>query len=83
MSGIAGIYPACDGASWPGLSDSGLQQASNGMTQVQLQANLTTIDPIDNLAPLANAKIPIFLIFCANDTTVPPAQNETPFRPST
>ncbi len=75
VSGIAGIYPACDLASWPGLSDSGLQQAY-GMTQAQLQANLTSIDPIDNLAPLAQAKIPIFFIFGASDTTVPPAQNE-------
>ena len=65
---IAGIYPVCSLESYPGL-----QEASRayGMTEKQLTASLARHNPIDRLAPLAQARVPIFHIHGDNDKVVP------------
>lgn len=69
---IAGIYPVCDLRSYPGLN---IAAPAYGLTELQLQQQLTDYNPIDNLKPLAEANIPIFHIHGDSDTTVPIEQN--------
>ncbi len=69
---IAGIYPVCNIASYPGLARA---CGAYGMTEAQLAAELTNHNPVDRLAPLAKAKVPIFHIHGDKDTTVPLADN--------
>jgi len=69
---IAGIYPVCNLSSYPGL---GRACGAYGMTEEQLAAKLTEHNPIDRLAPLAKAKVPIFHIHGDSDKTVPLDKN--------
>jgi len=72
VAAIAGIYPVGDLASWPGLARA---SAAYGLTEAQLAAQLTDHNPIDRLAPLARAGIPIMHIHGDNDTVVPLEKN--------
>ena len=72
VGGIAGIYPVCDLRSYPGLATAA---PAYGMTAEQLQLQLAENNPIDRLAPLAAAGIPIFHIAGDSDTVVPLAAN--------
>ena len=69
---ITGIYPVCNIASYPGL-----QRASGafGLTAQGLEAQLAKHNPIDRLAPLAKAKVPIFHIQGDMDRVVPLDKN--------
>ena len=69
---ITGIYPVCNIASYPGL-----QRASGafGLTDQGLEAQLAKHNPIDRLAPLAKAKVPIFHIHGDMDRVVPLDKN--------
>jgi len=69
---IAGIYPVCNIASYPGL---GRACSAYEMTQEQLAEKLTEHNPIDRLAPLAKASVPIFHIHGDSDTVVPLEKN--------
>lgn len=69
---IAGIYPVCDLASWPGLARA---CDAYGMTERELAASLREHNPIDRLAPLAAAGVPIFHIHGDDDRVVPLARN--------
>ena len=69
---IAGIYPVCNLASYPGLARA---CGAYGMTTRQLAAKLAEHNPIDRLAPLAKAKVPIFHIHGDRDTVVPLEKN--------
>jgi len=68
VGGIAGIYPVCNLASYPGLKRAA---PAYKMTEQELQKNLTTYNPIDRLARLAKAKVPIFHIHGDIDKVVP------------
>ena len=72
VAAFAGIFPVCDLASWPGLAKAA---PAYGMTPAGLEKNLATHNPIDRLAPLAAAKIPLFAIHGDADTLVPLAAN--------
>jgi len=65
---ITGIYPVCSIASYPGLKRA---CDAYGMTADQLEAQLAKHNPIDRLAPLAKAKVPIFHIHGDKDRLVP------------
>ena len=65
---VAGIYPVCNIASYPGL---GRACRAYGLNAEQLTTELKTHNPIDRLAPLAKAKVPIFHIHGDNDKVVP------------
>lgn len=69
---IAGIYPVCNIASYPGLARA---CGAYGMTEEQLAAQLTEHNPIDRLAPLAKAKVPIFHLHGDCDRVVPLEEN--------
>ena len=68
VSCIAGIYPVCNIASWPGLARS---CKAYGLTENGLSKALRKHNPIDRLEPLAGAKIPIFHIHGDKDRVVP------------
>jgi len=72
VSGIAGIYPVCNIASYPGL-----EKACNAydLSAEQLKAELEKHNPIDRLSSLAKADVPIFHIHGDNDNVVPLADN--------
>jgi len=68
VAGVVGIYPVCNIASYPGVKRAA---PAFKMTAEQLQAKLTEHNPIDRLAPLAKAKVPIFHIHGDSDKIVP------------
>lgn len=69
---IAGIYPVCNLLSYPGLAKA---CEAYEMTEKQLARTLTQQNPVDRLAPLANAGVPIFHIHGDSDTVVPLEEN--------
>jgi len=69
---IAGIYPVCNLSSYPGL---GRACRAYGMTKEQLAERLNEHNPIDRLAPLAKAKVPIFHMHGDKDRVVPLDKN--------
>ena len=69
---IAGIYPVCDLRSWPGLAQAA---PAYGMTEQALSMHLAEHDPIDRLAPLAKARVPILHLHGDSDNVVPLERN--------
>ncbi|MHC4249182.1 MAG: alpha/beta hydrolase family protein [Planctomycetota bacterium] len=69
---IAGIYPVCNLSSYPGLRRA---CGAYGMTEEQLSAKLSEHNPVDRLAPLAKARVPIFHIHGDSDRVVPLDKN--------
>ena len=72
VAGVAGIYPVCNLLSYPGLAKAA---KAYGMTPDELTANLAKHNPIDRLAPLAKAKVPVYHIQGDNDKVVPLEDN--------
>jgi pimeloyl-ACP methyl ester carboxylesterase len=68
VSGVAGIYPVCDVASYPGVKRAA---SAYEMTPEQLAADLKLHNPIDRLKPLAEAGVPLFHIHGDQDIVVP------------
>jgi|GEM_PF-592297 len=68
VGGVAGIYPVCNIASYPGV---GKAAGAYGMTAAELEAALSDHNPIDRLKPLAEAKVPILHLHGDNDKVVP------------
>ena len=69
---IGGIYTVCDLRSYPGLDKAA---PAYGLTTDELAAHLPEHNPIDRLAPLINAKVPIFHIHGDSDKLVPLQKN--------
>jgi len=69
---IAGIYPVCNLTSYPGVARA---CGAYGMTEAELAGQLAQHNPIDRLAPLARAKVPIFHVHGDVDTLVPLKDN--------
>jgi hypothetical protein len=68
VAGIAGIYPVCNIASYPGIEKA---CGAFGLTAEQLAKH----NPIDRLAGLAAAEVPIFHLHGDSDNVVPLDQN--------
>jgi lysophospholipase L1-like esterase/pimeloyl-ACP methyl ester carboxylesterase len=69
---LAGIYPVCNLASYPGMKSAA---GKYKMSQEQFTKELKKHNPIDRLAPLAKAKVPIYHNTGDIDTLVPPKDN--------
>lgn len=69
---IGGIYTVCDIRSYPGLENA---CGAYGMSADELQARLEECNPVDRLAPLARAGVPILHIHGDSDTIVPLENN--------
>lgn len=72
VAAFAGIYPVCNIASYPGVAKAA---AAYETTPEGLQSALATHNPIDRLAPLAKAGVPLFAIHGDNDKIVPLEDN--------
>ena len=68
VAAFAGIYPVCSVASYPGVAKAA---PAYGLTGDELKQRLAEFDPVDRLAPLAKAKVPLFAIHGDVDTVVP------------
>lgn len=68
VGGFAGIYPVCSFASYPGVANAA---GAYGLSSAQLQARLSEHNPVDRLAGLAKAKVPLFAIHGDIDKVVP------------
>jgi hypothetical protein len=68
VAGFAGIYPVCNLTSYPGLAKAA---PAYELTLDQLAASLAQHNPIDRLAPLAAARVPLFAIHGDVDKLVP------------
>jgi dipeptidyl aminopeptidase/acylaminoacyl peptidase len=69
---IGGIYPVCDPTSYPGI---GATAKAYEMSEADFTAQLSQHNPIERLAPLAKAKVPILHLHGDNDTVVPLEKN--------
>ena len=65
---VTGIYPVCNITSYPGLNRA---SGAYGLTADALKQQLSKHNPIDRLAPLAKAKVPVFHIHGDIDRVVP------------
>src|SRR5690606_27179484 len=72
VAGFAGIYPVCNLASYPGLAKAA---PAYGMSAGELEKRLAEYNPVDRLAPLARARVPLFAIHGDVDTLVPLGEN--------
>lgn len=72
VGGIAGIYPVGNLASWPGLERASKAYGTDaqGLEDVLAQHN-----PVDRLAPIAEARVPILHIHGDKDRVVPLEKN--------
>ncbi|MEM1448675.1 MAG: family 16 glycoside hydrolase [Planctomycetota bacterium] len=68
VAGIAGIYPVVDLASYPGLERAA---PAFGQTAAELANDLEQVNPVDRLAPLAAAGVPILHLHGDSDSVVP------------
>jgi hypothetical protein len=78
---IAGIYTVCNVRSYPGLTTAA---QAYGVTAEELNSQLSQQNPLDHnpldlLAPLAKANVPVFLIHGADDKVVPLQDNSAEF----
>jgi pimeloyl-ACP methyl ester carboxylesterase len=69
---IVGIYPVCNLRSWPGLAQAA---PAYGMTEQAFSVHVAEHNPIDRLAPLARARVPILHLHGDRDTVVPLERN--------
>lgn len=72
VAGIAGIYPVGNLKSWPGLARAA---PAYSLSQGQLAERLVEHNPVDRLAPLAKANVPLFHLHGNNDRVVPLQEN--------
>lgn len=77
VAAFAGIYPVCNLVSYPGLAKAA---PAYGLTPAQLEALLAEHNPIDRLAPLARARVPLLMIHGDIDTLVPLEDNSLEVR---
>lgn len=68
VGGFAGIYPVCNVTSYPGLAKAA---PAYGLNPEQLREQLDRHNPVDRLAKLAAAKVPLFAIHGDVDAVVP------------
>jgi pimeloyl-ACP methyl ester carboxylesterase len=72
VAGIAGIYPVCNLESYPGLAKAA---GAYQLTPEDLKKQLKEHNPIERLAPLAKAGVPVFHLHGDSDRVVPHADN--------
>lgn len=68
VAGFAGIYPVCNIASYPGVASA---SGAYHLTPAEFSAKLKEHNPIDRLAALAKAGVPLFGIHGDVDKVVP------------
>lgn len=72
VGGIAGIYPVCNIASYPGIDQAA---GAYKLSPDALRSELAKHNPIDRLEALAKARVPLFAIHGDVDAVVPLEKN--------
>jgi alkaline phosphatase D len=72
VAAIAAIYPVCDLRTYPGLEAAA---KAYGLELAEMERLLPLHNPVDRLAPLAKAGVPVFHIHGDQDTLVPYSEN--------
>ncbi len=72
VGAFAGIYPVCDLRSYPGVAKAA---TAYGLDEAGLNARLTVCNPLERLAPIAAARVPMFVIHGDQDRVVPLQHN--------
>jgi dipeptidyl aminopeptidase/acylaminoacyl peptidase len=76
VAGIAGIYPAFDLRTYPGLEKAA---SAYELTVDELQLSLNMHNPIARVTVLAKARVPAFFIHGEDDAVVPLKENSAEF----
>ncbi len=71
---FVGIYPVCNLDTW-GMKNLPVTLADYQMSEADLRARMKEFNPIDNLKPLLEHKIPIFIVQGDVDKAVPIQEN--------
>lgn len=71
---LVGIYPVCNLNTW-GMKNLPVTLADYQMSEEELRKRMAEFNPIDNLAPLLKAKLPIFIVHGDADKAVPIEEN--------
>lgn len=71
---FVGIYPVLNLAGWP-LKNKALTLADYNLTEAEFNANLSKLNPLDNLQGLLAHKLPLFVVHGDSDLAVPFAEN--------
>ncbi len=71
---FVGIYPVCNLATW-GMKNRPVTLADYQLTEAELRARLTEFNPLDNLKPLIEKKVPMFIVQGDVDKAVPYQEN--------
>ena len=69
---VAGIYPVCNLASYPGLATA---CRAYGLTEPELALRLAAHNPLERIAPLARAGVPVLHLHGDRDEIVPLDRN--------
>jgi dipeptidyl aminopeptidase/acylaminoacyl peptidase len=72
VAGIAGIYPAFDFRTYPGLVKAA---PAYGLTPEALESRLAELNPIERVGVLAANRVPVFIIHGEEDKVVPLKEN--------
>jgi alpha-beta hydrolase superfamily lysophospholipase len=72
---FVGIYPVCNLASWPLKNSKAATLADFGMSEPELVAKLSQLNPIDHLQGLLDHKVPMFVVHGDADVVVPYEDN--------
>jgi hypothetical protein len=72
VTAIAGIYPAYDFTTYPGLKRAA---PAYGLTPEELKNQITELNPIEKMDVLAKANIPVHIIHGIDDKVIPIAKN--------
>lgn len=75
VGAFVGIYPVCNLTSWPLRNSKQATLDDYQMTEAEILAKLTELNPPENLQPLARAKVPFFLLYGDEDKVVPHTEN--------
>jgi len=75
LSAFAGIYPVCNLTSWPLQRSKPAVLADYKISEPEFLAKLSHYNPVDNLARLAAARVPMFIVHGDSDIVVPLQEN--------
>jgi alpha-beta hydrolase superfamily lysophospholipase len=71
---FVGIYPVCNLLDWP-MKNKAVTLADYGLSEEELRRDVARYNPLDNLKPLLDHKVPMFVIHGDSDKTVPYDEN--------
>jgi predicted esterase len=74
VQAFVGIYPVCNLGGWP-MKNKPVTLADYNLTEPELRAKITELNPLDNLKGLLANKVPMFVVHGDSDALVPYAEN--------